>query len=114
VPSIITVRGIQAEGRHGANPGERYEAQPFVVDVEVSVDARRDTIDATVDYGAVADAVRETVAATSFELLETLSFEVARAVFALPYVERATVVIHKPRAAEIIGAEDVAVEATVS
>ena len=113
VPSIITVRGIQAEGRHGANPGERNEAQPFVVDVEVSVDARRDSIDATADYGAIADAVRETVAGTSFELVETLALEVARSVFGLPWVERSTVVIHKPRAAEIIGAEDVAVEVTV-
>jgi len=33
--SRITVAGIRAEGRHGANPGERDSAQPFVVDLDV-------------------------------------------------------------------------------
>lgn len=112
--SVIHVRGIEVRGRHGANPGERSEPQPFVVDVEAAVEVRSDSIDATIDYGAIADAVRDVVSGTSFELLETLAYEVARTVYGLPRVERATVVIHKPRAAEIVGAADVAVEATVA
>ncbi|MCA1726123.1 MAG: dihydroneopterin aldolase [Actinobacteria bacterium] len=111
---VINVKGIRAEGRHGANPGEKNEPQPFVVDVEVSVDVRSDDLGATIDYGAIASTVRDAVMGYSFELLETLAHEVARAVYGLPRVERATVVIHKPRAAEIIGVDDVSVEATVA
>jgi dihydroneopterin aldolase len=112
--STVHVRGIETEGRHGANPGERDQPQPFVVDVEVVVDAQADSMWATLDYAAIADTVRDLVGGTSFELLETLAFETARAIYGLAHVERATVVVHKPAAADIVGAADVAAEATIA
>ena len=111
--AVIRVDGIAAEGRHGANPGERQSSQPFVVDVEIDVDVGEDRLEGTIDYGVVADTVRQAVAANSFELLETLAQAVGRAVYGLPVVERVTVVVHKPKAAEIVGADDVSVQTTV-
>lgn len=111
---VIRVDGIVAEGRHGANPGERDRPQTFIVDVELDVENERDSMDDTADYVTVAEAVRHVVARTSFELLETLAYETARGVYGLPRVERATVVVHKPGAAKAMGVDDVSVQATVA
>lgn len=111
--STVRVDGIEVEGRHGANPGERARPQPFVVDVEVVVNVRADSMDDTIDYGVIASTVREVVGGMSFVLLEALAHEVAQNVYGLPHVELATVVVHKPRAAEIVGADDVSAEAVV-
>jgi dihydroneopterin aldolase len=100
-------------GRHGANPGERDEAQEFVVDLAVTVDVAGDGLDRTVDYRALADLVRDTVAETSFVLLESLAEAVAEAVSQLPPVAEVTATVHKPGAAEHMGLDDVAAEATV-
>ncbi len=111
--AVIRVDGIAAEGRHGANPGEKTSPQPFVVDVEIDVDVGEDRLEGTIDYGVVASTVRDAVARNSFDLLETLAYEVGRAVYGLPLVERATVIVHKPKAAEIVGVDDVSVQVTV-
>lgn len=111
--SRIYLNGIRASGRHGANPGERLEAQEFVVDLDVLVTVRDDSLDATVDYAALADAARGAVASNSFELLETLADAVARAVFQYEGVLRVTAAVHKPGAAAALGVDDVAAEAMV-
>ena len=54
----LFLTGIRAEGRHGARDGEKDQPQPFVVDLDIEVDAPRDSIDATADYRGVTDAVR--------------------------------------------------------
>jgi dihydroneopterin aldolase len=108
----ILVSGIRALGRHGANPGERLEVQEFVVDLDVVVDVDGDALEDTADYRALAAAARTTVESGSFVLLETLARQVARAVFQLEGVERASAVVHKPGAARSMGVDDVAVEAT--
>jgi dihydroneopterin aldolase len=106
--------GIRAAGRHGASPGERLESQEFVVDLDVLVTVAEDSLDATVDYRVLADTARQMVAGASFELLESLADAVARAVFQFSPVARATVVVHKPRAAQSAGADDVSAEATIA
>ena len=111
--SLITILGVEAAGRHGANEGERLEPQPFVVDLEVVVTVDDDELEATVDYRALADAAREAVSRESFALLETLAKAVASAVFQFESVEEVTATVHKPRAAESMGVIDVAVSATI-
>jgi dihydroneopterin aldolase len=108
--SRILIEGIQAEGRHGANPGEKVEVQPFVVDLDVLVEVEGDTLDATIDYRALTDLARSTVASTSFELLESVATAVAEAVFELSAVLEVTATVHKPQAAESLGVDDVAAE----
>jgi dihydroneopterin aldolase len=111
--SLITISGVEAAGRHGANEGERLEPQPFLVDLEVVVTVDGDELEATADYRALTNAAREAVAGESVTLLETLAEAVAAAVFQFESVEEVTATVHKPRAAEAMGAIDVAASATI-
>lgn len=113
MPSVISVDGIRALGRHGANPGEQLEVQEFLVDVEVWVDVERDSLTATVDYRAIVARVRDAIETTSFVLLESLAEAVATALIELEPVLRATAVVHKPGAARSLGVADVSVEVTL-
>lgn len=97
--SRLFLTGIGASGHHGANPGEKDRAQDFVVDLDVEVEVTGDEIGATSDYRALIRTVRETVSASSFDLLENVADAVASAVAAEPGVLRATAVVHKPAAA---------------
>jgi dihydroneopterin aldolase len=110
---LIHIDGIQAQGRHGANRGEKLEYQPFVVDLEVVVDVADDALEETADYGALADAARGVVEGTSFDLIEMLAHEIAREVFGYQNVTNVLARVHKPRAAEAIGVDDVSVDAEV-
>jgi dihydroneopterin aldolase len=113
IRSTISLVGILAEGRHGANPGERQEQQEFIVDLEILVEVRSDSLDHTLDYRAAADVARDVVAGTSFELLESLAEAVAHAVYEFAPVAQVRAVVHKPGAAESIGLDDVAAQAIV-
>jgi 7,8-dihydroneopterin aldolase/epimerase/oxygenase len=108
----IELTGIVAQGRHGANPGERLQPQEFLIDLDVLVDVGGDDLDRTLDYRAMVQTATATVSSTSFVLLETLAEAVARAVFELNAVLEATATVHKPSAAEAMGLDDVAVQAT--
>ena len=110
----MVLTGLRAEGRHGASPGERSEPQEFVLDVDVEVEVGADALEETADYRALARAATDTVERNSFHLLESLAEAVAVAVRRQPRVSRATVVVHKARAARSVGAEDVRAEFTVS
>ncbi len=107
----IVVRGIRAEGRHGL-PAERDIPQPYVVDVELRGDvgaaASVDRVDATIDYAVVACEVRDVIESKSFELLETLAFEIAERLRALGGGS-VRVRVAKPRAAESLGVDEIAV-----
>ena len=113
IRSRVTVNGIVAEGRHGANPGERDAPQEFLIDLDVVLDIDTDSLDHTLDYRAAADVARDVVAGTSFALLESLAQAVARAIYAFEPVVRVTAVVHKPGAAEALGTDDIAAEAIV-
>lgn len=111
--TVISIEGIQATGRHGANPGEQLEPQPFVVDVEVWVEVTADSLEGTLDYRVIVDRVRETVGGTSFVLLEALAEAVATDLMDFPQVLRTEAVVHKPRAAASLGVDDVSVDVTL-
>ena len=78
----LTLAGMVFEGRHGVLEQERTDAQRFVVDVEMSVDAAaaasHDDVSETVDYAAVFEAVRRVVEEESHRLIETLAEAIAR------------------------------------
>jgi dihydroneopterin aldolase len=112
MPQLIRLTGIRAEGRHGAVEKEREDPQPFVVDVEVVVEAEKDTLIATADYRDVAAVVREVVGGESHVLLEILAGAVARRVAAVPGVLSCRAVVHKPAAAERMDVADISAEAT--
>lgn len=110
--AVIRLVGIEAEGRHGVPDRERERPQRFVVDLELSVEAREDDLASTADYDAVVPAVRRIVAEESHRLIETLARRVASAVAAMPGVRSCRAVVRKPEAAERLGLAEVAAEAT--
>lgn len=110
--SLLSIRGISARGRHGANAGERDEPQEFWIDAEVEVDVAADALEATVDYRTLVQVARTTVETTSFQLLESVAQAVADRFGELAGVVMARVTVHKPSAAGSIGVDDVAATAT--
>jgi dihydroneopterin aldolase len=112
ITSRLFLTGVRCEGRHGANPGEKDTPQPFVVDLDLEVRVDADHVGRTADYRAVAQTARDTVAGTSFDLLESLADAVAQAVVGLDHVTRATALVHKPNAARSVGVEGVAAAAS--
>lgn len=110
--SRLFLTGIRASGHHGANPGEKDQAQDFVVDLDVEVDVTADRIGGTSDYRQLIRTARETVVRERFDLLESIANAVAEAVAARPGVLRATAVVHKPAAARSNDVEGVAAAAT--
>ena len=110
--SRLFLTGIRASGHHGANPGEKDQAQDFVVDLDVEVDVTADRIGGTSDYRQLIRTARETVERERFDLLESIANAVAEAVAARPGVVRATAVVHKTAAARSNDVEGVAAAAT--
>jgi dihydroneopterin aldolase len=100
VSDCISVRGIRAFGRHGANPGERDVAQPFDIDIQLEVDLERsshtDALEDTLDYRQVQNVVVEVVSRESYVLLERLAQEIVRRILQNERVLCATVTIAKP------------------
>jgi dihydroneopterin aldolase len=78
----IQLRGLRVMGTHGVLAEEKERAQPFEIDLDLSVDmtsaVASDQLADTVDYAAVAARAAELVAGpSSFELLEALAGELA-------------------------------------
>jgi dihydroneopterin aldolase len=113
-PARLFLSGIRAEGRHGARPGEKDEPQPFVVDLDVEVDAGDDSIEATADYRGITDMVREIVEHGSFDLIETMADVIARRIASAPRVVSVTAVVHKPNAAGRLEIDGVAAASTAA
>ncbi|MDQ1417558.1 MAG: 7,8-dihydroneopterin aldolase/epimerase/oxygenase [Acidimicrobiaceae bacterium] len=99
----IELRGIRALGVHGVSPEEQTRAQPFTIDLDLTVDLRpagqSDDLTDTIHYGDVADAVVAEVAGPSAALLERLAERIATRVLALTGTRATsvTVTVHKLR-----------------
>ncbi|MGZ3497160.1 MAG: dihydroneopterin aldolase [Vulcanimicrobiaceae bacterium] len=96
----ISLRGVRALGRHGANPGERDREQPFDLDVVLEIDLRpaehSDVLEDTLSYDALHKTLVGIVESQSFLLLERLAGELLRAIFRDPRVAFAELTIGKP------------------
>jgi dihydroneopterin aldolase len=112
VRTRLFLTGITAEGRHGANPGEKDRAQDFVVDLDVEVEVGGDELAQTADYRALIRTARSTVNERSFDLLESIARAVADAVLEHGGVTRVHAVVHKPAAARSNQVQGVAAAAT--
>lgn len=108
----LFLTGIDAMGRHGANPGEKDQPQAFVVDLDVEVEPAGDDLGATADYRGLIAQARDVVQTASFDLLETLAHAVADRILAQDGVVAATAIVHKPSAAISNGTQGVAAAAT--
>jgi dihydroneopterin aldolase len=109
----LFLSGIRATGRHGARPGEKDVSQDFVIDLDIEVNVGDDDIAGTADYRGIAETVRAIVEQRSFDLIESMAAAIADDLLGLERVARATVVVHKPNAAERLGIDGVAAAVTV-
>jgi len=105
VTDRIVLSNMVFEGRHGVTDGERAQAQPFEVDVEIHLDTRpaglADDLSKTVDYADVFEICRSVVEGPGRRLIETLAEEIAGKLLALSEPLGATEVVvrvRKPRA----------------
>ncbi len=102
-PGQVSIRAIQAQGRHGVGDDERSRRQPFEVDVAVSVDlsaaAAGDRLEDTVDYATLQILVTTRVRDDSFHLIESLAASIGRAILdRWPAVTEVEVAVRKPKA----------------
>jgi dihydroneopterin aldolase len=100
VSDVISISGIRAFGRHGANAGEKDVPQPFDIDISLEVDltaARAsDALADTLDYSSLHATIVRIVSERSYDLLERLGADLLAALLADARVLRATVRIAKP------------------
>jgi len=77
----VLITGLRVPGVHGVLPEEQARAQPFEIDLELSVElataGASDELSDTVDYAAVADAAASVVRDESYRLLERLATRIA-------------------------------------
>ena len=109
----IDLRGIEVYGKHGVLDFEQEKAQMFRVDVSVFLDltgaGSSDDLGDTIDYGSLAEEIREIVGGESHALIERVAHRVAETVLAHPEAERAVVTIHKPDAPVDVAFDDISV-----
>lgn len=101
-PDRIRLTGLVARGHHGVFAHEKRDGQEFVVDLELGLDlsvaGASDDLAATVDYGALAQAVVARISGPAFDLIERLAEVVAQDALAHDRVDEVTVTVHKPQA----------------
>ena len=97
----ISLRGVRAYGRHGANPGERERRQLIEIDLTAELDLQAaqtgDVLSQTLDYDALHARVVRIVSVTSYALLERLGGAILDAIFDDDRILRATVTLSKPQ-----------------
>lgn len=110
----IILTGLRFDARHGVHDEEKVTPQPFLVDLEVELDARPDTDDlaTTVNYATLARQVADVVSGDPVDLIETLAERIAATCLATPGVAAVSVTVHKPQAPVGVPLADVAVRIT--
>jgi dihydroneopterin aldolase len=94
---IVEVHGVEVFGHHGAGVEERERGQAFFFDVTLELpEPHEDELDATLDYRAIRDAVREASAAKNYKLIESLAAAAADDIASRFGVESVTVRVRKP------------------
>ncbi|PYE51192.1 dihydroneopterin aldolase [Deinococcus yavapaiensis] len=97
----VVLSGMEFHGRHGVFDEEAVFGARFVVDVEMHFDFTdlRDDIDATVNYAAVYDTVRDEATNRRYKLIEVLAERLAaRLLSEQTRLDELTVRVHKPHA----------------
>jgi dihydroneopterin aldolase len=113
VTDRIDLRGIEVYAKHGVFDFEQERAQMFRIDVTAFIDlstpGASDDLADTLDYGSLANEVREVVGGESHALIERVAGRVAETILSHRRVERAVVTIHKPNAPVDVAVDDISV-----
>ncbi len=97
----ILLEGMVFYGHHGALPAEKELGQPFVVDLELSLDlgpaGTSDDLALTVDYGDVYRRTRKIVEGEPLNLIESVAERIAAVILEnYSAVESVSVKVAKP------------------
>ena len=96
----IRLTGVRVFAHHGVFQKEHERGQEFVIDVAVGMDLHRavesDELSATLDYGVLADRIRQRVTEERWNLIERVAGRVAELVMEDERVETVEVTVHKP------------------
>jgi len=94
---IVEIHGLEVFGHHGVGEEERRSGQLFIFDVTVELsEPGEDELEATLDYRAVRDVVRELSDARRYKLLESVAAGTAEEIVRRFEVDAATVRVRKP------------------
>ena len=108
---IVYITGLRIDTVIGVYDWERTILQTLVIDVQMVTDtrpsARKDDLNQTLDYGAVAARVTTLVSASRFALLEALAETIATTLLTEFPIASLTLKVGKPGA--VANAEDVGV-----
>ena len=94
---IVELVGLEVFGRHGVDDEERVDGRTYFYDVALTVpEPAEDTLEATVDYRAVAACVRDVSDGAEYRLIEALAAAVADALVERFPASRVEVRVRKP------------------
>lgn len=109
----IRLTGIRGRGHHGVFEHERHEGQEFVADVTLGLDltaaGETDDLEATVDYGALAQQVHGVIVGEPVDLIESVALRMVDLCLSHPPVQWASVTVHKPEAPITVAFDNVSV-----
>ena len=110
----VQIKGIKLSARHGVLEREKLNPQEFIIDIafeyDASAAAESDDISQAVNYAQVSKTAYTVCSQNSFDLLETLSQEIAfRIMQDFPKIEKICVSVHKPQAPVELPFEDIIV-----
>ena len=98
----VFITQLETEAVIGVYDWERTIKQRLVLDLELFCDQRRaadtDDLQYALDYFSISEAVKSLVAASSYQLIETLAEAIARMIYQEFKVEKLIVTVHKPGA----------------
>ena len=111
---IIFLEQVKVETKLGVPAWERMVAQTVILDIEIGYDLTRagksDAIADTIDYGAVVNRIRETLAEHNFQLVEALAEHIAQLILKEFKAENVKVKVSKPAILAGLKALGVAIE----
>ncbi|MCG8452117.1 MAG: dihydroneopterin aldolase [Spirochaetales bacterium] len=110
----IEIVGLKAQGILGVYPEERHVPREIIVDFTIYGNQRSaalsDDVNQTVDYDAMSQEVRQLIANSQFELVESLAQAIANHILNHSLAYAATVRVHKRGAVD--GTADVMIQIT--
>ena len=98
----ILIRGLEVNACHGVLAEEKINPQPFIFDADLYTDfysaAKNDDIDGTVNYAKACDILVKTATEKTYNLIETLAYMGAYALFDGLNLQKISLTVYKPQA----------------
>lgn len=99
----ISIKGLEVFAHHGVYEDEKKKGQPFVINATIYTDTvtagLSDQIEDTLDYGKICEFIKNFMISDHFNLLETLTNELARKLLQqYPGISKIDLEICKPEA----------------